>query len=65
MNVLQELNKKMKRVVQSITLSYEKRSGNHVATLVLDKEQGIEACGVARRSKAARRECAAHALCIL
>lgn len=55
----------MKRVAQTITLSYEKKSGNHVATLVLDKEQGIVARGVARRNKEARRECAAHALCIL
>ncbi|KPI86459.1 ATP-dependent RNA helicase-like protein [Leptomonas seymouri] len=61
---LSELNENLRdgsQLIHTVHLA----SRVFVATLKLDPKTGLTATGVARNSKDARRECAAHALCIL
>lgn len=61
---LQELNESLRDGTQLMRTAHL-ASKVFVATLQLDPKTGLTATGVAKNSKDARRECAAHALCIL
>ncbi|KAG5468202.1 hypothetical protein LSCM1_02178 [Leishmania martiniquensis] len=61
---LQELNESI-RDASSLMATAQLPGTVFVATLVLDPQTGLTATGVAKSMKAAKRQCAAHALCIL
>jgi HrpA-like RNA helicase len=61
---LMDLNERLRGGSQLIRMAHL-ASKVFVATLPLDPKSGLSATGVAKNSKDARRECAAHALCIL
>ncbi|GET92214.1 hypothetical protein, conserved [Leishmania tarentolae] len=61
---LQELNESIRDASSLMTVAHLEGIV-FVATLVLDPQTGLTATGVAKNTKTAKRQCAAHALCIL
>nr|CAJ2471754.1 unnamed protein product [Leishmania braziliensis] len=61
---LQDLNESL-RDASSLMTTAHLAGTVFVATLVLDSRTGLTATGVAKNMKTAKRQCAAHALCIL
>ncbi|CAM71584.2 ATP-dependent RNA helicase-like protein [Leishmania infantum JPCM5] len=62
--VLHELNGSIRDASSLMTVAHLEKTV-FVATLALDPQTGLTATGVAKNTKTAKRQCAAHALCIL
>ncbi|KAG5493897.1 hypothetical protein JKF63_01729 [Porcisia hertigi] len=61
---LQELNQSVRDASRLMT-TVRLEGTVFVSTLILDPQAGLAATGVSKNAKTAKRQCAAHALCIL